>query len=484
MSVVSDEAEPDDVVKHFWTGGGHGQYMEDIRSYADLQRFSSSQWNAIGREKPVLHIKEQIPISIQPLSGEYAPTYLEIPPRSSYHEDDIGYTAIESYVNATLSYTIARDTWSWSSTWWKAQGSCMFVLHSKDGCWIAIYQSLPGITTRATPGDEGLWPSFRATSLDNFHTLFNLLKGSLPPSGVLSEDQLKAWVNTTGRALGFYVNWTKYERGMWHQISSSYPLLSQYVDESDLFDPYYDSIPLMDQHTAPVGLRTQLCTEALAATSFNSNSIANALDLFDLASDILSGDIFGVFKDARRAKDLIRDTKSISSDLWLQYRYVYCTTKSDLEELKRYVGEGDPTVARAGRSCSEGLMHVKIMMQPKSSSLGKTVNSLTSIGLAPNAYNMWDLVPFSFVVDWFVDVGGLLESITQYGRCAAYDIQSVTTSWKWQDDLEKGHTKAHMTYYKRDVSPTVPPYIPYLEQRSASGETITKRFIDSVALVG
>lgn len=37
---------------------------------------------------------------------------------------------------------------------------------------------------------------------------------------------------------------------------------------------------------------------------------------------------------------------------------------------------------------------------------------LDALGLNPSIKNFWELVPWSFVVDWFVDVGGALETIT------------------------------------------------------------------------
>jgi hypothetical protein len=92
------------------------------------------------------------------------------------------------------------------------------------------------------------------------------------------------------------------------------------------------------------------------------------------------------------------------------------------------------------------------------------------------------MVPFSFVADWVVDIGGVLESITKYGRCNAYDIVSVTTSWKWDHVVERQGIKAKLTFYQRRVSSSVPPYVPYVESSAPGDATKLKRLIDTVAL--
>jgi hypothetical protein len=464
---------PEDVVKHFWSGGGHGSNEMDIRSYADLQRYSNSV-GAIGREKPCLHIKETIPPAYVPISQTPYPASSKV----VWHGSEAGVT----------SETIAQCEWNlayWYGVslykgWWSVSvdGYAMHYCYRPAP---SYHEVLGQFTWEFNPLKRKLKDHGYTVQevldmfMDSLMTAVNDVRSFM---GTLSTDEATA--KQQAKACPYLTSVSWYYDTSRPYITSRFPYEGDIVDESDLFDPYYDEIPLSESHQQPAGLISHLCGKALSSTSFNSNSIANGLELFDLALKLKNLDVKGAFKR------LTSVTQTVS-DLWLKYRYAYCTTKSDIEELGRFIAtnsNGSPTVARAGDSLDTGTMHVKILMRPKTNSLGETVNRLTEYGAAPSLYNLWDLVPFSFIVDWFADIGDMLEDVTQYGRCAAYDIQSLTTSWKWHDYVEKSHTRARLDYYQRWVSPTVPPYIPYTEQSSASGETIIKRFADTVALIG
>jgi hypothetical protein len=246
------------------------------------------------------------------------------------------------------------------------------------------------------------------------------------------------------------------------------------VDEG-LFDPYWDYVAFRDEHLPPAGLWSRLCQEAISKTSFDSNSIANGLELFDLAMKIKSGRIFS---------DILSKGKIFekSKDAWLAYRYSYSTTLSDIEELGDFIEDCSSTIVRSGDSVSTGTARMKIKISPPQSEIKKCIDALTRVGVAPNLYNLWDLVPFSFVADWFIGLGDVLESITQYGRVNAYDVHYVTTSWKWYHKYERQGVTARLEFYERNVSPTVPPYTPYVVQPGPSGSTQLKRAIDAVCL--
>jgi hypothetical protein len=465
---------PDDVVKHFWVGGGHGSSDFDIRSYADLQRYNSSV-GSIGREKPCLHIKETIPPAYVSTSSTPGPACQD----PVWHSRESGVT----------SESVAQCEWNlayWTSTslykgYWSVgiQGYAMHYCYRPTPNY---HEVLGRINWHFYPlggkklEDHGYTVSeVQAMFHDDYMVALNDMRAFM---GMLSEDESIAKQQVKACPYASSTDW--YYDTLNPRITSYFKYEGDIVDESDLFDPYYDEIPLGKLHPRPAGLESHLCGKALSSTSFNTNSIANGLELFDLALKLKHLDIKGAFKRVTSVTETL-------SDMWLKYRYAYCTTKSDIEELGRFLAtnsDGGPTVARAGDSLDTGTMHVKILMRPKSNSLGETVNRLTEYGAAPSLYNLWDLVPFSFIVDWFADIGDVLEDVTQYGRCAAFDIQSLTTSWKWYDYVKKAHTRARLDYFQRWVSPTVPTYIPYVEQGSASGETIVKRFADSVALIG
>lgn len=54
----------------------------------------------------------------------------------------------------------------------------------------------------------------------------------------------------------------------------------------------------------------------------------------------------------------------------------------------------------------------------------------TSLGLTNPASILWEIVPFSFVVDWFIPVGSFLSSFTDFLGVAVTE-QSQTKSWRY-----------------------------------------------------
>lgn len=89
-----------------------------------------------------------------------------------------------------------------------------------------------------------------------------------------------------------------------------------------------------------------------------------------------------------------------------------------------------------------------------------------AFGLLPTLSSMWDLLPFSFVADWFLNIGSRLEDIDTVVKCLAMDIEySVhSTSIFWEIDGELLDLSAiqpigdplQFLYYVRSVSQRVP----------------------------
>lgn len=84
--------------------------------------------------------------------------------------------------------------------------------------------------------------------------------------------------------------------------------------------------------------------------------------------------------------------------------------------------------------------HCKSCMTPKSGREVTDVRDLTRIlGIELSALNLWDLVPWSFVVDWFIPISDILDSFENIARLeSTYDLdylvetvsRSETVSWK------------------------------------------------------
>jgi hypothetical protein len=454
------------VYKHWIAGAGEF----DIRSYADLQRYSA-QVGAIGNEKPFFHLREEIPAYtpdyiIKPPGREVVgsgPTYLRSSTDFDRHLPCGRYSHWESGEVATFHNSSLSSYWS---------GPIEFSVSVYPEVTQLRYEIRNGkyrIYRRTVNGPRKELGSFTGLPLDpdNNYDVIPALVGGISEAeaeAVSDESRWSSWDLITNGDLP----------RSWYSI---YYFAPAYYGQTDLdqFSPYADYNEYRDLHSEPPGLYPQLCGEAVSATSMNSNNIANALSLFDIANSIRTGRIIS---DITKKGKLFEKSK----DAWLKYRYAYKTSMSDFEELGRYIEQKNATICRAGSTTDKGTMMVKISISPPESEVNKIVSKLTEAGVAPNLYNLWDMVPYSFVVDWFISLGDVLEGITQYGRLAAFKINYITRSWKWDHEIERGGVKAKLVYYSREVSPTAPPYIPYQEKKGSSGKTTMMRMADAVCL--
>jgi hypothetical protein len=86
---------------------------------------------------------------------------------------------------------------------------------------------------------------------------------------------------------------------------------------------------------------------------------------------------------------------------------------------------------------------------------------LSATGLDPSASNLWDLVPFSFVLDWFFQFGSRLESFEQAAHMMISDIRHLVHSFTLEDKdpADYGNfdlSGARYDFYYRDVSRVFP----------------------------
>lgn len=202
--------------------------------------------------------------------------------------------------------------------------------------------------------------------------------------------------------------------------------------------------------------------------SFN-NSIANILELASTLSDVMHGN-FGKL------------IPSNPKDAWLFYRYQYTTSKLDLEEyaaLTRNLAAiaAMSSIRADGEASKNGIKcHCYIEVDPSDIIPEETKSWLRSYGVKLSAYDVWDMIPFSFVADWFLHIGDFLETMERENW--AYDLR-IIDSWTSFKTFGPG---TQTTFFR------VPgffrakcPFISY-SQRSASGKTIAKRIADSIAL--
>lgn len=198
-------------------------------------------------------------------------------------------------------------------------------------------------------------------------------------------------------------------------------------------------------------------------------------------------------KGDKKARHEIMESK------WLEYRYGWLPTLADINTLvnqplglpsarvyaKKYSviaydnngnGTGTPKIVANGQFYESFGAYV----YPK----GVNMQVATQYGIANPALVLWEMVPFSFAVDWFLDIGGYLESlgalnglvIDDHWRTYGGSIH-IVQSYKATPGTASGYCNSYQTNATRvKERPVYPnPLVP------SNGLNLT-RFFDAVAL--
>lgn len=87
---------------------------------------------------------------------------------------------------------------------------------------------------------------------------------------------------------------------------------------------------------------------------------------------------------------------------------------------------------------------------------------LETLGISPTPSNLWDLVPYSFVLDWFLDVGLMLENSEHIDKITKMDIKSIVVSTKVDGVYSSlpgypgAQVQLHVIQYERHVVESLP----------------------------
>lgn len=224
--------------------------------------------------------------------------------------------------------------------------------------------------------------------------------------------------------------------------------------------------------------------ETCSALRLTSNSIANALEVVDLVKDLRSPlqTLENLGSQVKKAGG-----KERAADAWLKYRYVYNTTKSDISEIseksKQLTGDLSSTL-RAGSASKKSTLHLKLDYKPLDNIFMNAALSLTSgaqrFGFDPSLYNTWDMIPFSFVADWFLPIGKNLERLSnmKWAATMPYNVTALASAYC------PSFTVGNITYSVYERFAYSPTFDFTFEGSDASSiHTWIKRGVDTVALL-
>lgn len=195
------------------------------------------------------------------------------------------------------------------------------------------------------------------------------------------------------------------------------------------------TFPVPDKHYGDLAME--------ASAKVNANHVNMIAFLRDLRHPT---EMIPKLKNLRNLKNLVskKALKNLSDD-YLTVKYGILPTISDLKEIFGAMNALLPYVDRNGfDTYSAGYIasstpdkvtykveqHIKLAIVDEDSDFLRLISQIDDLGFLPTCENLWDLVPYSFVIDWFVDVGGLLERVDAALRIVRLNIKYVTMSRK------------------------------------------------------
>jgi hypothetical protein len=243
-----------------------------------------------------------------------------------------------------------------------------------------------------------------------------------------------------------------------------------------------------------------------------TNNIANAMQLVDLTKALVDLTKTVTSKGKYLNKFFIASTvkKALATDAmpvlrkhvnpkaaasaWLAYRYAYTTTKLDIEEHRAHLSEamdefaywGTETFVRHATAVRDNTVYnMKIVLRPKvSTSLQALWVKLRALGLQPNLVNGWDIVPLSFVADWFLPIESLLQAVDDSCTFTETNFTFLSTplvSTKEFYEVSTPYGIIQVSSYLRWDLGYLPIFLP-VEENTAT-KTKIMRSVDGASLV-
>lgn len=152
-------------------------------------------------------------------------------------------------------------------------------------------------------------------------------------------------------------------------------------------------------------------------------------------------------KDPKAMIPKLRNLRKLkdAADVYLSTHFGLLPTVDDLHDLynsivklKKNVDRNGYQTASAGYIDSEVVgdythtleQHCKLAIDSEDSRVQALVTGLENYGIMPNASTLWELIPFSFAVDWIANIGDYLEDIDNNRRLARFNVRYCTLSLK------------------------------------------------------
>lgn len=222
-------------------------------------------------------------------------------------------------------------------------------------------------------------------------------------------------------------------------------------------------------------------------------------DAYDQIEGTWDNGITNVVEIAEMLRDLKHGKISIPrswQDVWLKYRYVISTGVLDAQEAAKglakskikealaaylpvaYYGTSTMMVDGVNIVCRVRIIVHSTMRD----ALSKAYDQLLNWGLIPDLYLLWDLVPYSFVVDWFLPISDVLDIEDMKNQMAGrFEVSNYCVSLEYQREIN-GYTVKNYSRWASSAPPSLAGCY-WFKQAGSSNKTLVKRVIDSAALL-
>lgn len=185
---------------------------------------------------------------------------------------------------------------------------------------------------------------------------------------------------------------------------------------------------------------------------------------------------------------------------WLSQRYEITTSVMDgqqawdyfFHKAQEWLGVESPDRKCHGQySDGDVTFQCTFRMEEKAwTGLTRFFESCYREGLEPNAYVLWDFVPFSFIVDWFFPIGDALEAYTMashytpqyYTYLPAYGEYTMCYSVAYSFNTFFGVCHSYCRWYEAAPPNCETSYIRWKAPQSTKYETTLMRTLDGLCL--
>ena len=151
----------------------------------------------------------------------------------------------------------------------------------------------------------------------------------------------------------------------------------------------------------------------------------------------------------------------IASEIHIWWRYVYKTTIMDAKAWKETIDDFKSKVYDrsfvSGHAMDSTFTDMpwgdivehrtyELTIRKSSNFFQDVYSGLESLGLLPKLTRLWDIIPLSFVIDWFVNVQDMLNAFDQQTFLDTFDVFSVCYSDKFIAHIDAGLDPYFHTY--------------------------------------